>query len=64
MSQPLYSDRDYLDEKFKTINDRFDTLDLKVEKRMNSHDRFHRRMTKTVLAVGGILATLYAAVRQ
>lgn len=62
MSEPIYTDKDYLDAQFLNVQLRLDALAKAQTKRMDDHDEWHRRWGKRFLSVvialltGGFIA--------
>ena len=51
MSTPIYTDKDYLDEQFRILNEKF----VAFEKRMDSHDTWHRTWAKRAISLASVV---------
>lgn len=58
MSTPIYTDKDYLDEQFRTV--RLAIADVRVEfnAKHKEHDDWHQRWAKNVIALAGVMAAV------
>lgn len=61
MSTPIYTDKDYLDAQFLSINLRLDAMTKSMNSRMDEHDQWHKRWGKRVIAIAGVLVTIAGA---
>jgi IS1 family transposase len=54
VSEPIYTDRDYLDLQFRSIRDDIAALSKSTTQRIDSHNSWHRRWGKRAIEAAGV----------